>query len=117
MPYQILSVKLILWVGVITVLVIGGFAYVNLITQRTYLLKGVILEAIKAEELHLSPQVMKEEDLLPSSDEKTIRAVEKKHILNILNENNWNIQKSAEILGIDRVTLYNKIKKYDLTKG
>lgn len=86
----------------------------NVIERAMVITKG---NFIKAEELHLSPQVMKEEGLLPSSDEKTIRAVEKKHILNVLNENNWNIQKSAEILGIDRVTLYNKIKKYNLKKG
>ena len=34
----------------------------------------------------------------------------------MLRENNWNISKSAEILGIDRVTLYNKISKYGLKK-
>jgi transcriptional regulator of acetoin/glycerol metabolism len=34
----------------------------------------------------------------------------------ILKENDWNIQRSAEILGIDRVTLYNKIRKYELKK-
>ncbi|MBS3780075.1 MAG: hypothetical protein KGY41_06740, partial [Desulfovermiculus sp.] len=29
---------------------------------------------------------------------------------------NWNIKKSAEILGIDRSTLYHKIKRYGLGK-
>ncbi|MCX7611172.1 MAG: sigma-54 dependent transcriptional regulator [Ignavibacterium sp.] len=48
--------------------------------------------------------------------EKSLEAVEKLHIQRILNENNWNISKSAEELQIDRVTLYNKIKKYGLRK-
>lgn len=45
---------------------------------------------------------------------KTLAAMEKKYILNILNENNWNISRSATILDIDRVTLYNKISRYGL---
>ena len=44
----------------------------------------------------------------------SLNDVEKHHILKILNENSWNISKSAAILGIDRSTLYNKIKLYDL---
>ena len=40
--------------------------------------------------------------------------LEKKHILQILNKYAWNISRSAKALKVDRVTLYNKIKKYDL---
>jgi DNA-binding NtrC family response regulator len=40
--------------------------------------------------------------------------LEKKYILEVLNNNNWNISKSARILKVDRVTLYNKIKKHRL---
>jgi DNA-binding NtrC family response regulator len=42
--------------------------------------------------------------------------MEKAHIQVILRRTAWNITQSAEILGIDRVTLYNKIRKYDLHK-
>ena len=45
---------------------------------------------------------------------RSLDQLEKEHILNILQANNWNINKSARILGINRVTLYNKIKKYNL---
>jgi len=44
----------------------------------------------------------------------SLNDVEKHHISKILNENRWNISKSSAILGIDRSTLYNKIKLYDL---
>jgi transcriptional regulator with PAS, ATPase and Fis domain len=47
----------------------------------------------------------------------TLAAMEKKHILNVLEDNNWNISRSAEKLKIDRVTLYNKINKYGLRKS
>ena len=40
--------------------------------------------------------------------------VEKHHITKILNETSWNITKSSAILGVDRSTLYNKIKRYGL---
>ncbi|MDY0083522.1 MAG: sigma-54 dependent transcriptional regulator [Ignavibacteriaceae bacterium] len=48
---------------------------------------------------------------------KTLAAMERKFILNTLNENGWNISKTAQILEIDRVTLYNKINKYNLSKN
>jgi transcriptional regulator of acetoin/glycerol metabolism len=46
----------------------------------------------------------------------SLAAVEKAHIASILAQNKWNISRSAEILQIDRVTLYNKIEKYALKK-
>ena len=41
---------------------------------------------------------------------------EKAFILKQLNANGWNISKTADILGIQRSHLYNKLKKYDLAK-
>jgi DNA-binding NtrC family response regulator len=48
-------------------------------------------------------------------DEK-LRSVEKAHILNVLEQTGWNITRSAQMLRIDRVTLYNKMKKYGVRK-
>jgi DNA-binding NtrC family response regulator len=48
--------------------------------------------------------------------EKSLSAMEKKYIIKILEENNWNITRSAHVLEIDRVTLYNKISKYNLQR-
>jgi transcriptional regulator with PAS, ATPase and Fis domain len=42
--------------------------------------------------------------------------MEKEHIASILAENKWNISRSADILDIDRATLYNKIEKYGLKR-
>lgn len=52
-----------------------------------------------------------EEDATGSLEE-----VEKNYIIKVLKENKWNISKCAEILGVERVTLYNKINKYGLRK-
>lgn len=46
----------------------------------------------------------------------SLASIERKHILNVLEANNWNISRSAEALQIDRVTLYNKINKYGFRK-
>ncbi len=47
--------------------------------------------------------------------EKTIEAITKHHILNVLEETKGNISKASNILGIRRMTLYNKLKKYNVT--
>jgi DNA-binding NtrC family response regulator len=49
-------------------------------------------------------------------EDHSLQAVEKAHIQNVLEQMRWNITRSARILGIDRVTLYNKMKKYGLRK-
>ncbi len=46
-----------------------------------------------------------------------LKDIEKVHIETILNNNQWNIAKSAKILGIDRTTLYSKIKRYRIKKS
>lgn len=52
-------------------------------------------------------------DIISSSVE-SLDDHERKHILQILGKYSWNISRSAKALKVDRVTLYNKIKKYDL---
>jgi transcriptional regulator with PAS, ATPase and Fis domain len=52
----------------------------------------------------------------PGAEAKSLEDKEKQHIIAVLEENDWNISRSAKMLGIDRVTLYNKIKKYHLEK-
>ena len=42
---------------------------------------------------------------------------ERAFIVKQLNENNWNISKTAELLDIQRSHLYNKMKKYEIEKG
>ncbi len=52
-------------------------------------------------------------DLIDSSVE-SLDDFEKAFILQILNKYSWNISRTAQALKVDRVTLYNKIKKYGL---
>jgi DNA-binding NtrC family response regulator len=52
-------------------------------------------------------------DIIDSSVE-SLDDFEKAFILQILNKYSWNISHTAKALKVDRVTLYNKIKKYGL---
>ncbi len=47
---------------------------------------------------------------------RSLKEVEKAHIEQVLAENQWNMARSAKILGIDRSTLYSKIKRYHIEK-
>jgi transcriptional regulator of acetoin/glycerol metabolism len=49
--------------------------------------------------------------------QNALKDIEKAHIERILGNNQWNIAKSSKILGIDRTTLYSKIKRYDIIKS
>jgi transcriptional regulator with GAF, ATPase, and Fis domain len=53
----------------------------------------------------------------PQVDEKSLSSIERRHILDILGETGWNITHAARVLSIDRVTLYNKIRKYGLKRS
>jgi len=49
-----------------------------------------------------------------SNSAESLDDFERAFILQILNKYEWNISRTARALKVDRVTLYNKIKKYDL---
>lgn len=49
-----------------------------------------------------------------STSYESLDDLEKKYIFEILNKYDWNISRSARALKVDRVTLYNKIKKFGL---
>ncbi len=50
---------------------------------------------------------------MPLGD-RSLRSVEKVLVKLVLDETNWNISRAASLLGINRTTLYNKIKLHNL---
>jgi len=49
--------------------------------------------------------------------ERSLDALESAHIARVLREESGNVSQAARVLGIDRGTLYNKIKKYGIQSG
>jgi DNA-binding NtrC family response regulator len=49
-------------------------------------------------------------------DTSSLEAMEKEHIIRTLREMDGNVTRSAKVLGIDRATLYNKMKKYEIQR-
>ncbi|NIO29179.1 MAG: response regulator [Candidatus Latescibacteria bacterium] len=77
----------------------------NAIERAIVVTKGSV---IKPDDL---PLQMNQQKSAPAAGD-SLEAQEKAHILYVLHQAGWNITKAAKTLGIDRVTLYNKIKKY-----
>ncbi|MBN2092256.1 sigma-54-dependent Fis family transcriptional regulator [candidate division KSB1 bacterium] len=46
----------------------------------------------------------------------TLEEIEREHIQKVIKESNGNVSRAANLLGIDRVTLYSKIKKYGIQR-
>ena len=46
----------------------------------------------------------------------TLSEVEREHIIATLNKCGWRYKTTAKILGIDRTTLYRKMKKFEITR-
>jgi DNA-binding NtrC family response regulator len=65
--------------------------------------------AIQAADLHLPAEA--------GAAGGTLESVERLHIIRILEQTGGNVSQAARILDIDRVTLYNKIKKYRLREA
>jgi DNA-binding NtrC family response regulator len=52
----------------------------------------------------------------PAASARSLAELERVHIQRTLDETGWNITHAAAILEVDRGTLYNKIRKYELKK-
>ena len=75
--------------------------------------RAVILA--QEEEIQLKDLLQKNSPLVMSSPVNyTLSEVEIKHIRDVLNDTGGNYSHAAKILGISRVTLYNKVKKYKI---
>jgi transcriptional regulator with PAS, ATPase and Fis domain len=48
--------------------------------------------------------------------ERSLSAMEKTHIARVLEDSGGNVTLAAKVLGIDRATLYNKLRRYGLRR-
>jgi DNA-binding NtrC family response regulator len=79
----------------------------NAIERALVVCSGPVVEAA-----HLPLAVTAAETPAPGS----LAEMEKAHVARVLEAQAWNITRAARVLGIDRVTLYNKIRRYGLQK-
>ncbi len=67
--------------------------------------------------MHISGMVSQPGIAEPGDDARTLDEMERRHILRIIEETGGNHLRAAEILGINRRTLYRKLEKYKLSTG
>ncbi len=53
---------------------------------------------------------------MPAPKDQSLREMEKRYILKVLEDCNWNITRAARVLDINRVTLHKMIKRYGLKR-
>lgn len=83
----------------------------NVLERGAVLARGPIITPL---ELELVQPASAASPLGSAEPADSLKDVERKHIISTLRQHNWNITRSAKALGIDRVTLYNKIKRYQI---
>ena len=77
----------------------------NVIERAVILAKDSIITIADLPQENLSPARL-------ASTGKNLKEIERNHVLNILRETGENYSEAARILGISRMTLYNKAKEY-----
>ena len=96
------------WPGNIRELENAIYRAVNICHKGEVLPEHLPKDILKNSRIHENIKDREDENLNP------LEKSEIGHILNILEENDWNKKKAAEIIGISRSTLYRRIKKYDI---
>lgn len=85
----------------------GNVRELENVIERAVILSDT--DFIRPEDISISQIPDKEEGKLSSLDD-----IERSYIIKVLKETGWNQSKASQILGIDRKTLYLKLKKYDI---
>jgi DNA-binding NtrC family response regulator len=86
----------------------------NVRELRSVIFKTIILASssiIKPEDL---PCLVASQDSTTEQFSRSLSDVEKDHIVQVLQQLGGNQSKAAQVLGINRRTLYNKIRRYDI---
>ncbi|MGR3179065.1 MAG: sigma-54-dependent transcriptional regulator [Candidatus Anammoxibacter sp.] len=86
----------------------------NVIERAMILSNG---DTINTDNMALDQKITLDKDSSGETNNCTLAEMERKHIINVLESENGQRASSARILGINRTTLYNKMKEYDLKKS
>ncbi|MBE3071388.1 MAG: sigma-54-dependent Fis family transcriptional regulator [Acidobacteria bacterium] len=83
----------------------------NVLERGLVVATGSVIETANLGLAPVAPRVSAGDGGLVSLDE-----IERRHIASVLQETAGNISHAARVLGIDRATLYNKMRKYQLRR-
>jgi DNA-binding NtrC family response regulator len=100
-----------------TMEVLSGFDWPGNVRELQNAIERAVL-VCKSKEIQpgdLPLQVSDERGRTPAG--KSLSDVERQHVKHVLEETGWNVYQAARLLEIDRVTLYNKIKKYGFKRS
>ncbi len=89
----------------------------NIRQLRNAIESAVVMSAtqeITLEDLPITPRSGERTEALATWQPRSIQEIEREHIARVLDYVKWNKSKAAEILGIERSTLYARLKNYDL---
>ncbi|MHC4407675.1 MAG: sigma-54-dependent transcriptional regulator [Planctomycetota bacterium] len=87
----------------------------NVRELRNYVERAVVLGQPPTIEAHDLP-IGVAKPASRATPSRHLADVERTHIEEVLEEQDWNISQAARLLGVDRGTLYNKIKKHGLSR-
>src|SRR3989338_362309 len=90
----------------------GNVRELKNVIERAVLLSNN--STLSAEHLLLGSEIGAKATGEDEDADQSISTIEKQHIAAILKETSWQMTKASKILGINRTTLYNKIKHYDI---
>ena len=90
----------------------GNVRELKNVVERAVLLSSN--STLSAEHLLLGSETGVKESGQVEDADQTIATVERHHIAEVLKDTSWRMTKAAKLLGINRTTLYNKIKHYDI---
>ncbi len=76
--------------------------------------RAVVIEESDRISVKSLPPYLRCESGQDSQEIQSMVQMEKQHIAKTLDHTQWNISQAAKLLGIDRKTLYDKIKRYNL---
>jgi DNA-binding NtrC family response regulator len=86
----------------------------NVRELRSVIFKTLLFASTPVIEPNDLPHLIASKNPEKEQSEKTLGEVEKDHILHVLHKVRGNQSKAAKVLGINRRTLFNKIRKYDI---
>ena len=80
-------------------------------------LEDLPIEVIQPKDQNHPPTISSERDVLPKDQSSSSTLSPKDHLRVVLEKHNWNRTKTAQALGISRVSLWKRMKKFGITKN